>query len=444
MDDSRRSLPGVDAPLVRAVARALSAHAAPDARVAVALSGGRDSVALLASACEARPGAVAAIHVHHGLSHNADAWAASCGALATSLGVPLVVRRVHVAPGDARGVEAAARDLRYAALRDAARELDVRTILLAHHRDDQVETLLLQLLRGAGPHGLAGMPPAREDADGFVWLRPWLDVPRTAIESFVRERGLDYVDDESNASARHRRNALRRTLVPALEATFPAFAITLARSAAHQAEAARLLDELAAIDATALIGEGTLDRDGFAALSPDRGRNLLRHFFRQHGLRMPSASRLSAMHAQLRDARGDAHVELLHDGAALGIFHGRIVVHRPALERFEQRWNGEAALALPHGVLRFVSSAAHGLAQARIERSEVVVRARSGGERFQPYANRPRRALKLWLHEASMPTWQRDSLPLVFCDGELAAVPGIGVDVAFAGSPGVRIDWEPN
>jgi tRNA(Ile)-lysidine synthase len=431
-------------PLVRAVARALDEHAAQDARVAVALSGGRDSVALLAAACEARPGAVSAVHVHHGLSSNADAWAASCAALAASLHVPLVVRRVRIEAGDRRGIEAAARALRYEALRDAGRELGVRTILLAHHRDDQVETLLLQLQRGAGPHGLAGMPAATEDAGGFVWLRPWLDVPRSAIEAFVRERGLAYVDDESNASARHRRNALRRTLVPALQATFPAFAVTLARSAAHQAEAARLLDELAAIDAAALVRDGTLDRRGFAALSPHRGRNLLRHFLRQHGLRMPAAARLAAMHAQLRGARDDAHVDLLHDGVALGVFRGRIVVHRPAAERFEQRWSGEAALTLPHGVLHFATSPDGGLAQARIERSEVVVRARRGGERFQPHANRPRRALKLWLHEAGMPSWQRDSLPLVFCDGELAAVPGIGVDVAFAGAPGIRIDWQPN
>jgi tRNA(Ile)-lysidine synthase len=441
MGATRRSRPAAEA--LAAVARALRGVPGP---IAVALSGGRDSVALLAACtqCVAADRLVA-IHVHHGLSPNADAWSAFCTAFADSLGVDCMVRRVHVPPGDSRGVEAAARAERYAALQAAALERNVATIVLAHHQDDQAETLLLQLARGAGPHGLAAMPPLRDDGK-VVWLRPWLDTPRAALEALVRERGLDYVDDESNATTRHRRNALRAGVVPALARMFPGYPSTIARAAAHQAEAARLIDDLAAQDAAALTSNRMLDRSRFAALEDHRARNVLRYFLRLHGLRAPSFARLAAMHAQLRDARPDARVRIAHDGAVVGIHRDRIIVHPDTPRPFEARWQGEAVLVLPHGELAFTPATGEGLAQACLARP-VFVRPRAGGERLTLAANRPRRALKSWLQESGVPEWERCALPLVFCDNALAAVPGLGVDVAFAaarGAPGYVIDWRPS
>jgi tRNA(Ile)-lysidine synthase len=433
--------------VVRALERALAAHAADDDRLAVALSGGRDSVALLAAACDVARDRVVAIHVHHGLSSQADAWATHCAALARNARVPLVLRRLELDRNDPRGIEEAARVARYEALADAARESGAAVVLLAHHQDDQAETLLLQLGRGAGPHGLAGMPAARRDAGGMLWLRPFLDLPRAAIEAFVRARNLQYVDDDSNASVRHRRNALRQGVIPVMKAALPGYPSTLARAAALQADAARLADDLADIDASALVHGGTLDRDGFRCLLPHRARNLLRHFLRAHGLRAPSSARLAEMVDQLVTARGDARVELKHDGRVLGIHRGRIVVHRASPPRFFHEWHGERSVALPHGRLLFSPSLGEGLAQALIAGRGVVIRAREGGESVRLFRDRPRRALKAWLQEAGMPHWERDALPLVFCDDALAAVPGLGVATEFAAGPGsasVRVEWEPN
>ena len=451
MDGSRRSAQAEqrDAGAVtRAVARSLAAHVAPGARIAVALSGGRDSVALLTAVLACRhavPLDVVAIHVHHGLSRNADDWAAFCARLAASHDIELVTQRVRV-DGKSRGVEEAARSARYEALATGARAANATAVLLAHHQDDQAETLLLQLGRGAGPHGLSGMPATRRDATGLIWLRPLLDVPRATIEAFVRQRALRYVDDDSNASARHRRNALRQTVVPPFAAAMPGYPATLARAAAHQADAARLADDLAALDAAGLTDAGTLDREGLVRLPAYRGRNLLRYFLRMRGLRAPSTARLAAMLDQLGAARADARVRLSHDGVIIGIHRGRIVVHGAALPAYRREWNGEASLDLPHGRLLFTPALGDGVAQARITGHRVVVRARAGGERVQLDGNRPRRALKSWLQEAGIPHWQRDRLPLVFCDDVLAAVPGLGIATDFAAAPGtasLRIDWKP-
>jgi tRNA(Ile)-lysidine synthase len=385
--------------------------------------------------------------VHHGLSRHADAWVAFCETLCASLAVPLVVQRVVVPPGDPRGVEAAARSERHAALRDAARRAGLAAILVAHHQDDQAETLLLQLARGSGPAGLAAMARARRDATGLQWLRPFIDLPRSTLEAYVRERGLRFVDDESNASTQHRRNALRENVVPPFAALFPGYPATLARAAVRQAEALALADDLAALDFAAASRDGDIDCERFAALAPHRARNLLRYLLRLRGLRPPSEARLAAMVAQVRAGRRDARVAVRHDGSVIGAFRGRIVVHPPPPPRFAERWSGQPTLRLAHGELRFTPSRGDGLDGTRLAHADVTVRQRAGGERLQPARDRPRRALKAWLRDAAMPPWVRAGLPLVFCDGELAAVPGIGVDVRFAAPPGaasIRIDWSPS
>ncbi len=282
-------------------------------RVAIALSGGRDSMALLDAAVRAAatlPVELSAVHVHHGLSPHADDWAAFCGGACRERGVALTIRRVDVARRGGQSLEAAARSARYAAF--AGLEVDV--IALAHHADDQAETLLLQLLRGAGPHGAAAMArctPAR--ATGPALLRPLLGLPRRAIDAYVGARGIAHVDDESNADVALRRNRLRHEVAPLLAAAFPGYPQTLVRAAGHQAEAAQLLDELAALDArgavapalpgTAPTGGGVLDRRALAALSDARARNLLRWFLRRHDLRAPSAARLASMLEPVRRIR---------------------------------------------------------------------------------------------------------------------------------------------
>jgi tRNA(Ile)-lysidine synthase len=432
-----------------AVRYSLDAHVLPGSPLAIGLSGGRDSVVLLdalSSVATARGHPLSAIHVHHGLSANADAWAQFCTSLCASMGVACDVRRVVVDRAPRTSLEAAARDARYRALGEAARARGAAVVALAHHRGDQAETLLLQLLRGAGPHGLAAMPAVREDAAGISWWRPLLGISRAGIDAYARERALAWIEDESNTDARHVRNAVRGTVLPALLAIAPQADATLARAATHQAEAAALLDELAEHDARGALEGATLARETLAAIAPHRARNLLRWFLRQQGLPPPSTARLNAMVDQLRGARVDSMIRLAHAGVEIGVHRGRITLHLPRPAQFDIQWSGESQLTLPHGTLVFGHAQGNGIAESRLVDATLRIRSRGGGERFQMATDRPRRALKSILRDSGIPAWERPGLPLVFCGEALAAVPGIGVDASFRtapAQPGLTVDWHP-
>lgn len=455
---------GAADPIARAIAAALpswrsaAAGTGPGAsalRIAIGLSGGCDSMALLdALALRARGDpsvALQAVHVHHGLSPNADAWVEFCRAQCALRGVALSVHRVTVARRRGESIEAAARNARFEAF--ARTEADV--IALAHHADDQAETLLLQLLRGAGPKGLAAMPAFRLLPGRLALARPFLALPRAAIVACANARRLDWIDDESNADTDFRRNFLRHEIAPRLAQAFPGYPGTLVRAAGHQAEAARIADALAAQDAQGAIAEDsrlgmTLSRDALAALAreaPFRARNLLRWFLHLQGLRAPSAARLGAMLDQLANAAPDARVALAHEGVVLGVHRGRIGVHAPPVAPFALAWRGESAIALPHGMLEFAPARGAGLAVAALEAGAVTIRSRAGGERIRLGAGRSARSLKRVLQEAGIPAWQREELPLVWCGDVLAAVPGLGIAASFrseAGAPGFELRWHPH
>jgi tRNA(Ile)-lysidine synthase len=447
-------------PVSQAIDAALSFAAAHKPRsgttmlsVAIGLSGGRDSMVLLdalASAAPAHGVSLSAVHVHHGISPKADGWAEFCAAECERRAVPLTVRRVQVQDAATLGIEAAARAARYAVFETIVADF----ITLAHHAGDQAETLLLQLLRGAGPQGLAGMPLVRPLQSGSALLRPFLALPDAAIEAYAKARELAWVDDESNASTALKRNFLRHEIAPRLAGAFPGYPATIARAATHQAEAAALLDDLAAIDVRPMLVDsadfGTaLDRSAFALLAsraPHRAKNLLRWFLRQHGLRAPSTARLDAMQRQLVEASADARVRLTHDGVEIGIHRGYIRIHPPATAPFSVDWHGESAVLLPHGTLEFAPIEGTGLAASMVANASVVIRPRVGGERIRIGRGRPQQAVMRLLQTAGVPHWQRDSLPFVWCGDALAAVPGLGVDVAFAagnGEPGFEVKWRP-
>lgn len=439
---SSRRFPPVD--LGAHVARELDRHAGGATALMLALSGGRDSAVLLeilGPLCVARGIRLAAGHVHHGLSAHADEWAAFCEARCRRHGVAFELAHVRVDRNASTSVEAAARHARYRALAAMARNAGIAAVILAQHADDQAETVLLQLARGAGPQGLAGMPSLRH-ADGVAWLRPLLDVARSTIDAYANEHAVAFVDDDSNDSVRFRRNALRQTLAPALRAIAPGYPHTLVRAARLCGEAAMLAGELAEIDARDAFDGATLAAARLHELPPHRARNLLRWFLRQRDCRAPSAARLGEMLAQLAGATSDARVELVHDGAVVGIHAGRVIVHAAAPPAFDCAWRGEAALELPHGRLSFTPRSGAGM-QA-VAGMQWRVRARHGGERMTLDPARPRRMLKSLLQEAGMPVWERDALPLVFCGDALAAVPGIGIDVAYRagdGTKGLVVTW---
>jgi tRNA(Ile)-lysidine synthase len=433
-----------------AVAASLAEHVPGGEPLAVALSGGRDSVALLDALLHVAPArghaVAAAFHIHHGLSKHADAWQQFCTTLCAQRAVTLSIAAVSVPRSPRASLESEARRMRYAALANMAKAAGLRYVALAHHRDDQAETLLLQLLRGAGPHGLSSMSALRTDPRGVFWLRPLLGVPRTAIDAYVQAQSLTWVDDESNADPRHLRNAIRHGVMPALTAVAASAATTLARAAALQSDAARLADDLAAQDAQHAVDGATVDRAALAALPPHRARNLLRWFLRQNELAAPSSARLSAMVSQLASARSDAQVRLAHAGIELGVYRGRIRIHARPPCAFDVPWRGEAELLLPHGVLLFAHAEGTGIDEARLSAAPVRVRSRVGGERLQLAPNRPRRALKSILQDAGIPAWERPFLPLVCCGDALAAAVGVGIDAQFRAPPGQRgitLVWRP-
>jgi tRNA(Ile)-lysidine synthase len=422
-------------------------------RIVAAFSGGRDSTVLLDALAALAPAmgfTLVAIHVHHGLSPHADAWAAACAARCTERCVPLTIERVGIGRIPGQSLEAAARAARYRALAAGAAGADA--IALAHHADDQAETLLLQLLRGAGPRGLAAMPAERAPADGPRLVRPLLSLPGATIGACAVARGLAWIDDESNADTRLRRNLLRHEIAPRLAAAFPGYPLTLVRSAALQAEAAGLADELAAIDATGALqgNEATglmLDRATLSRLAAPRARNLLRWFLHRHDLPAPSAARLDAMLAQLANARPDARVRLRHADIEIGVHRGWVVLHTPATAPFDASWQGEATIALAHGTLAFLPATGCGIAAAALAGATVRVRSRAGGERLRLGPRRPRCSVSDLLQQRGVPWWARTSLPFVWCGDLLAAIPGVGIDAAFqarAGEPGYELHWHPH
>jgi tRNA(Ile)-lysidine synthase len=451
MADSRRSRQAESPtrPDLRAAVANLLAQAVPDGgRIGVALSGGRDSVALFdatASVAAAARCEVVALHVHHGLSGNAGAWSSFCAELCAAHGVACATCEVRIARGARIGIEAAARAARYEALEALARERRASAVLLAHHADDQAETLLLQLLRGAGPRGLAAMPSARL-VRGIRWLRPFLAVSRASLDAYLALHRLSYVDDESNADHRYRRNALRANLVPALRTIAPGYPGVLVRAASHQAEAAALLDALARIDAGPAFDGSTLDRAALRALDAPRARNLLRWFLRQQEARAPSSARLADMLRQLTAARDDSHVSIAQGDVELGLHRGRIILHRPASPRYVREWDGISAVELPHGTLVFAPARGEGIAARRLASACVTIRAGAPGERLRLAGRASARNVADLLREAGIPAWNRTGLPRVYCDEALAAVACAGVDARFAAArdePAFALDWRP-
>ncbi|HTR06367.1 MAG TPA: tRNA lysidine(34) synthetase TilS [Paraburkholderia sp.] len=454
-----------------------------DARIAIAYSGGLDSSVLLDAAVRvAGPARLVALHVHHGLSPNADAWLAHCEASAHAYGVTFDARRVVVARDDAAGVEAAARAARYRALDAMCAAHGAQVLWLAQHADDQAETVLLQLLRGAGIAGLAAMAPARASATGVPRMRPLLALLRAQLERYARARRLHWIDDESNDDTRYARNALRRDVMPALSAHFPGYRDALARTASHAASAQRLLDDLARID----LGEAgqeegsALSHAALLALDDARALNLLRYWMRMLGLPAASTARLADALRQLREiAQGDGNGHALrvdHAGHRLRCYRGLVsweAAHmrdgaargeRPgtrtaegmgeatARAPVELHWHGEEIWRLPSWRGTYVFAPAtpddpDAVPEPMLASAPLVARERSGGERLRDDAANVSRTLKNLFQMRGVPAWERD-VPLLFVGETLLFVPRIGVNRSAFGTLAAhpaaawrRIEW---
>jgi tRNA(Ile)-lysidine synthase len=432
----------------------------PPLSIAVAYSGGLDSSVLLhltARHAAAHGIKLHAFHVHHGLSPNADQWIAHCEAEAARCRVPFDAARVELADSERRGVEEAARVARYAALGELCRRHGVGLLLTAHQQDDQAETVLLQLMRGAGLPGLSGMAAFQDGHDllgaGVALGRPLLHIARVELEQEARRLGLAHVEDESNEDTRYRRNALRRQIMPQIEQNFPNFTPLIGRSARHIQSAQLLLQELAEMDlerCRADVRGDTLALAGFDGLSDQRIDNLLRHWLYRQGVQLPSTARLEQIRRQMLHAADDLHPFFDFGPVRLHRIGGRLELHpnlgTPPGAELKLQWRGEPEIAVPEwcGRLFFEAAAgAGGLDAEQVRSGRLTLRARSGQERLKIAANRPSKSLKSLFQEHAIAPWQRAWLPLLYLDDELAFVAGLGMDARrLTGNGTVALRWE--
>jgi len=427
-----------------------------NAGVAVAVSGGRDSMALLhctAHAARHLGLRVWALHVHHGLQPQADDWATfverACARWAAKgLDLHFAMRHLEGQPGRKQSVEAWARAGRYQALTDMAREAGCPLVLLAHHQGDQAETFLLQALRGAGAAGQAAMP-ASAQRSGLTWARPWLAHPRSAIDAYVRQHRIRHVDDASNDDRRFARNRLRLDVIPALRQAFPDADGALTAAARRAARERTLIAEVAEADLAVVLEGPGLSVARWLALSPARRHEVLRAWLGPQVAEGVAESLLERLGDEL-PGRGPASWPC--GDLVLRRYRGRLAVE-PLRTTGVSAWPCDAGLGRAglHRVpgtaasLRLRASRADGLPIALLQGARWT--ARQGGERFQGQPGRPPRSLKKQFQAAGIPAWARDAPLLVAADGTLLFVPGLGIDAQASstpGSPRVSLEWLPD
>lgn len=421
----------------------------------VAYSGGLDSSALLycaAAIVAAKPAvSIRAVHIHHGLHHEADAWTAHCQQTCESLNIPLSVLTVDAARRPRQSPEETARTARYQAIESLVGPGDA--VLLAQHRDDQAETVLLQLFRGSGLNGLAAMPAQAEFGHGTL-LRPFLELTRADLLAYATLRHLNWVEDSSNADSAFDRNFLRQQVVPLLQSRWPSLSQTLARTARHCAEASELL----AAEAQTMLNDllepnGTaISTNRLAALDLKRQKLALRAWISTAGYRMPNTVVIERILREGLGAGPDRNPRVRWQDAEVCRHRGALYV-LPLLASVDNKtlldWppDQETMKLRGNGELKLIPSNQGGLCRERWERSRVEVRYRQGGERLRLPGRAGSHELKKLFQEVAMPTWIRERIPLVYLDNQLASVGGFWNASDFAAtepeSPHIRLEWTP-
>ena len=427
--------------LLDSLGRSLAELPGAPRNFAVAFSGGADSSVLLAAICRLTPRPeVRALHVDHGLHPDSQAWERHCRAAAAAIDVDYRSLRcpVEAAPGES--LEARARTVRYRALKELLAPGE--TLLTAHHADDQLETVMLRLLRGTGVRGLRGIAPLQPFGDGFL-ARPLLGVSRAEILASARDWRLEWIEDPSNRDTRFDRNYVRAELIPRITARWPAAARTVGRAASQMAEAQQILDQAALADAPGDPEriECVVLRD----LSPVRRRNVLRHSMIRLGLPVPDTRQMDELLRALEVRRRDARPRVQWPGGEARIYRDRLYLLEPLPAASPQGYSGEVSPARPwsgpEGKLRLVSGVGRGLPADWAE-AGFSVRFRKGGERFRPMGRPHSRPLKKWLQEAGVPPWLRARIPLLYREDALVAVGDLWVANAAAGTADDRTRWQ--
>jgi tRNA(Ile)-lysidine synthase len=394
------------------------------ARIFIGYSGGVDSHVLLhltATIPDLRD-RITAVYVHHGIQAQADQWAVHCRETAHGLGVGFQELRVNAQAKNGESPEEAARNVRYAALRALLGQDDV--LMIAQHREDQLETVLLQLFRGGGLRGLSGMPERMAFGPGWL-LRPLLGIAKSAIDGYACTHSLCWVDDPSNRQSDYDRNFLRNEVLPLLRQRWPALDKTVARTAGHCAEAEAMLGQFAG-----QLGENAINSDQTLSISrlldcSEAGQKLLiRHWLQGLGLRMPSQATLGRIQAELLMARPDALPLVSTTEYCLRRYQDKLYclpVARCTL--FTGVWpKGQQAFAINAHQQLLCVPASIGISQGVWQQAHVEIRARQGGEKIPLPFRQGRHSLKNLFQEANIPPWEREWMPLLYLDGKLAGV----------------------
>ncbi len=416
----------------------------------IAYSGGVDSHVLLhyCATYLANTADIIAVYVHHGIQQQADQWGVHCRRQAAVLGVDFMQMDVDGKPEKGESPEEAARNARYTALRSLMQPGDV--LLTGQHREDQLETILLQLFRGAGLAGLSGMPLESAFGKGAI-VRPMLNVASQQIKAYAAEHGLQWVDDPSNESCDYDRNFLRNRVIPLLKTRWPAIDKTVARSGSHCADAQRYLQlvDREIFSAVYNYADRTLSLSQLQSHDRYVQRHMLRAWFRTLGLRMPSSTRLEQLLNGVVAASPNRDPKLQIDDLVVRRYRDRLYclpVCPPVISGYCLLWkkNQTSVTLTNHDQLSVIETQAGGIAKHIWDQASVNVRYRQGGESIRLPGRRGSHTLKKLFQEQGVPPWLRENMPLVYLDDQLAAVGDLWICKEFYNAPGaanIRLHW---
>lgn len=405
------------------------------AHIYIGYSGGVDSHVLLhlCASIKTLSGKITAVYVHHGLQAEAESWAEHCKKNAELLGVNFTVLRVNATATSGESPEEAARNARYTALKPLVGVDDV--LLIGQHREDQLETVLLQLFRGAGLRGLSGIPESTFFGLGLM-LRPLLNVAKPDIEEYAKNHHLQWVEDPSNQQNDYDRNFLRNTIVPLLKQRWESCDKTVARSAKHCAEAQVVVSAVADELFYPVFSESskTLCIKQLQAQKSPRQQLIIRHWFQSLGLRMPAQAFVERIQTEVVAAREDSDPILLGQGCFIRRYRDELYCLRQAEQEMprDMHWPaGQTSIEFSnHRTLSYLPSSA-GILHEQWQKAKVSIKFRSGGEKIRLPKRKEHHSLKNLFQEAGIPPWEREKIPLVYLNDKLAAVGDLWISADF-------------
>ena len=417
-----------------------------DLEILLGLSGGLDSCVLLDVLAQMQTQLhfkLKAIHVHHGLSPSADDWLNFCKKKCKLLDIEFYDVKVKINEKSSLGIEGEARELRYRAIKKKQKGI----LALGHHQNDQAETLMLQLFRGSGLKGLAGMPEF--DINRKFW-RPMLNIKKELLEKYASENNIKYIEDESNEDINFDRNFIRSKVLPLIESRYPASIETISRSVSNISEGHHLNELLALDDSKNIMSD-----DGSYLLISDlnklpnlRAINLIRWWLSFNNLLMPNKKNIEELFRQVKYIKKDTSLNLkISNNQAIRAFGDKlfIVNMKNKLSTYNFKWSGQEEIELPNkSKLHFVKTKKGGLSLSKLGVNTLDIKGRTGGEKLKPLPDQPSRSLKYLFQKADIPHWERDQVPLVYANEQLVAVPNLGVQFEYqskVGEDGYQIKW---